>query len=84
MPYSKYMNATISKIEIEKWYTPREIVDLGVITDKDRKYMYDFVLKAIRNNKLKAKDISIKKRKKKYGVYKVRGLDLMEFVNMYC
>lgn len=75
---------TIKKIDMGRWYSPREVVDLGVITDKSRKYLYDFVLKAIRNNKLKAKDISILKRNKRYGVYKVRGLDLAEFIDIYC
>jgi hypothetical protein len=74
----------LSKIDLEKWYTPREIVGLNIITDKNRKYMYDFVLKAIREKRLIAKDISIKKRNSKYGVYKVRGLNLMEFISMYC
>jgi hypothetical protein len=74
----------IEKIDIAKWYSPREIVNLDVINDKDRKYLYDFVLKAIRNKKLKSKDVSILKRNNRYGVYKVRGLDLVEFIDMYC
>lgn len=74
----------IEKIDIAKWYSPREIVNLDVINDKDRKYLYDFVLKAIRNKKLKSKDVSILKRNNRYGVYKVRGLDLIEFIDMYC
>lgn len=76
-------NKNLKNIDLEKWYTPREISSLGVITDKDRKYVYDFVLKAIRNKRLLAKDISIRKNSK-YGVYKVRGIDLMDFVSRYC
>ncbi len=74
----------VKKINPEKWYTPREIIALDVIKDKERKYTYDFLLKAIRNGKLRSKDISLGKKNNKYGVYKVRGLDLIEFIDIYC
>ena len=67
----------MEKIKIEKFYTPREIFELGVITNRKGKPDYSLILRLIKAGKLRAKNFGCGKKPQ----YRVKGSDLIKFLS---
>lgn len=69
-------------IEENKWYKPMDIAKAGWITTPGTNEVlsaYHYILRLIRNGKLKAVNYAEGEKGKKY--FKVLGRDILEFIN---
>lgn len=72
------------RIQHQKWYRPREIVDMGLIVNSRGKPSYDRILELIKSGELKAKNYSIASKKKDTNpYYLVLGADLVTYLDKH-
>jgi len=68
-----------SEVDVNRFYKPRTISENGWMIIFDGKVAYDFILKLIRNNKLRATDKGLGK----VPHYLVRGMDLIRYLETF-
>lgn len=71
------------RIDHKKWYRPREIAALGVITNSRGNPSYDRVLELIKSGELKAKDYSLKSKQGSNPYFLVLGEDLVTYIDKH-
>lgn len=72
----------IEEINPNEWYKPRQIAEFGWVktpSTKEISAIYNYVLKLIKNGKLRA--INYAEGEKGLNYYKVLGKDIIDFIN---
>jgi len=76
---TKSLEQIKSEIDVNKFYRPREIAEANWMIIYQGNTCYDFILKLIRNNKLRAKDKGLGR----IPHYIIKGADLIRYLESF-